>query len=224
MQPKSISSRSLEDEIGKADQHIIIGGSFSFNKTLATQVDLQADFKYITRSLLHPSTYYTLIMSGNVVNTTAAVRPSDAQFMGNSPAPPTNMPKKKKLSYCVGIISVLVIIAGAAALSFGLFTETSTQTAGQSIHQLDTDTELLLGGDEKTTLHEEETALSSHLRRGTIVNNRGLDECNCELIRHRRTLLEEGLAEEEQDSIDVKGCDCSEENLEVEDVSYIVVI
>ena len=168
-------------------------------------------------------------MSGNVVNTTAAVRPSDAQFMGNSPAPPTNMSKKKKLSYCVGIISVLVIIA----LSFGLFTETSTQTAGQSIHQLGTDTELLLGGDEKTTLHEEETALSSHLRRGTIVN-RGLDECNCELIRRRRRrLLEEGLAEEEQDGMmmsmdlvvanyDDEGCDFSEEvNHEIEKVGYL---
>ena len=166
-------------------------------------------------------------MSGNVVDTTVGSS-KDFRSLGNvdagdeyaSSSTTNNMPKKKKLSYCVGIISVLVIIA----LSFGLFTETSTQTAGQSIHQLGTDTELLLGGDEKTTLHEEETALSSHLRRGTIVNNRGLDECNCELIRHRRTLLEEGLAEEEQDSIDVKGCDCSEENLEVEEVGYIFVI
>ena len=170
-------------------------------------------------------------MSGNVVDTTVGSS-KDFRSLGNVDAEDeyassstTNMPKKKKkkLSYCVGIISVLVILSGAAALSFGLFTETSTQTAGQSI-PLGTDTELLLGGDEKTTLHEEETALSSHLRRGTIVNNRGLDECNCELIRHRRTLLEEGLAEEEQDSIDVKGCDCSEENLEVEEVGYIFVI
>jgi len=169
-------------------------------------------------------------MSGNVVDTTVG---SSKDFRGTkssshvdagdeyASASTTNMPKKKKkLSYCVGIISVLVIIAGAAALSFGLFTETSTQTAGQSIHQLDTDTELLLGGDEKTTLHEE-TTLSSHLRRGTIVNNRGLDECNCELIRHRRTLLEEGLAEEEQDGISDKGCDCLEENLKVEEVGYL---
>ena len=169
-------------------------------------------------------------MSGNVVNTTAAVRPSDAQFMGNSPAPPTNMSKKKKLSYCVGIISVLVIIA----LSFGLFTETSTQTAGQSIH-LGTDTELLLGGDEKTQ-DGETSSHSIRLRRGAIVN-RGLDECNCELIRRRRrTLLEQGLAEEEQDSMmmstdlvvanyDDEGCDCSEEvNHEVEEVGYIFVI
>ena len=150
--------------------------------------------------------------------------------MGNSPAPPTNMSKKKKLSYCVGIISVLVIIA----LSFGLFTETSTQTAGQSIHQLDTDTELLLGGDEKT-LDGETSSHSIRLRRGAIVN-RGLDECNCEQIRRRRTLLEEGLAEEEQDGMmmsmdlvvanyDDKGCDCSEEvNHEVEEVGYIFVI
>ena len=167
-------------------------------------------------------------MSGNVVDTTVG---SSKDFRGTkssshvdagdeyASASTTNMPKKKKkkLSYCVGIISVLVILSGAAALSFGLFTETSTQTAGQSIH-LGTDTELLLGGDEKTTLHEE-TTLSSHLRRGTNVNNRGLDECNCELIRHRRTLFEEGLAEE-QDS-DVNGCDCSDENLEVEEVGYL---
>ena len=167
-------------------------------------------------------------MSGNVVDTTVGSS-KDFRSLGNVDAgdeyassSTTNMPKKKKkLSYCVGIISVLVILSGAAALSFGLFTETSTQTAGQSIH-LDTVTELLLGGDEKTTLHEE-TTLTSHLRRGTIVNNRGLDECNCELIRHRRTLLEEGLAEEEQYGIDVKGCDCSEEKLEVEEVGYLFV-
>ena len=168
-------------------------------------------------------------MSGNVVDTTAAVRPSGAQFMGNSPAPPTNMPKKKKLSYCVGIISVLLILSGAAALSLGLFTET-THTAAQSIHQL-TDTELLLGGDEKT-LDGETSSHSIRLRRGAIVN-RGLDECNCELIRRRRTLLEEGLAEEEQDGMmksmdlvvanyDDEGCDCSEEvNHEIGKVGHL---
>ena len=167
-------------------------------------------------------------MSGNVVNTTAAVRPSDAQFMGNSPAPPTNMSKKKKLSYCVGIISVLVIIA----LSCGLFTEKSTQTAARSIHQLGTDTELLLGGDEKTQ-DGETSSHSIRLRRGAIVN-RGLDECNCELIRRRRRrLLEEGLAEEEQDGMmmsmdlvvanyDDEGCDCSKEvNHEIGKVGHL---
>ena len=181
-------------------------------------------------------------MSGNVVDTTVGFskdfRGTTSSSLGNvdagdeyaSSSTTNNMPKKKKLSYCVGIISVLVIIA----LYFGLFTETSTQTAGQSIHQLGTDTELLLGGDEKTQ-DGETSSHSIRLRRGAIVN-RGLDECNCELIRRRRrTLLEEGLAEEEQDGMmmsmdlvvanyDDEGCDCSEVNHEVEEVGYIFVI
>ena len=184
-------------------------------------------------------------MSGNVVDTTVGFskdfRGTTSSSLGNvdagdeyasSSTTNNNMPKKTKLSYCVGIISVLVIIAGAAALSFGLFTETSTQTAGQSIHQLDTDTELLLGGDEKTQ-DGETSSHSIRLRRGAIVN-RGLDECNCELIRRRRRrLLEEGLAEEEQDGMmmsmdlvvanyDDEGCDCSKEvNHEIGKVGHL---
>ena len=120
-----------------------------------------------------------------------------------APASPTNIPKKKKTlsSYCIGIISVVVILSGAAALSLGLFTKTTPIAAQSQPIPLAADTELLLG-DKKSTLDEETHphSHSSHLRRGTPVN-RGLDECNCELIRHRRTLLEEGLAEKEQDSM-----------------------